>query len=321
MKSPMFSVVIPTCNRLDFLKQTLSSVLAQTFMDYELIVVDDGSTDGTVDYLASLRATTKALRQENKGPAAARNLGAHQATGNYIAFLDSDDFWFPWTLSTIHEVIRRYNGPSLISVAAWEFDGEVPNVVQEEVATERFQDYFATASKPGYVGSGTLVIERDVFKRVDGFDENMSVGEDLDLYFRLGTARSFVRVLSPVTLGYRRHAGNMSRLPSSLHCAAMELLKREAQERYPGGRERQKERCKLLSRAVRPVAWSCLRAGLRDEAWQVYRQSFLMSVRLGQFRFLGGFVLTDILALASRVSNQPNSAGVPVRTKCESSND
>ena len=208
----------------------------------------------------------------------------------------------------------------MISVATSEFDGKLPGVVQGEIATEWFRDYFATASKPGYVGSGTLVIKRDVFNGVDGFDEDMSVGEDLYLYFRLGTARSFVRVLSPVTLGIRRHAGNMSRLPSPLPCATIEHLKREAQDCYPGGRARQKERCKLLSRAVRPVAWSCLSAGLRDEAWQIYRQSFLMNVRLAQFRFLGGFVLLGILALASHDSNQPNSAGLPV-TKCENSSD
>src|SRR5450830_1529256 len=94
-----FSIVIPTYNRMKFLQQALDSVWAQTHDDYEIIVVDDGSTDGTKDYLASLDGRVKTVRQSNSGPAAARNLGVRQAKGEYVAFLDSDDLWFPWALA------------------------------------------------------------------------------------------------------------------------------------------------------------------------------------------------------------------------------
>src|SRR5262245_35960235 len=139
-RSVGFSVIIPTYNRLDFIQQAVKSIEAQSHGDYEIIVVDDGSTDGTADYLASLGTHVKALHQANKGPAAARNLGVQHSLGTYIAFLDSDDFWFPWALATFHEVIRRYRAPSLISAAHLEFKEEVPNLKQEMFAAKYFVD-------------------------------------------------------------------------------------------------------------------------------------------------------------------------------------
>jgi hypothetical protein len=162
-------------------------------------------------------------------------LGVQRAIGTYVAFLDSDDFWFPWALATFHEAIRLHHEPSLISAATFEFQGQLPDVEQESFATKCFHDYLETASEPAYVGSGAMVVKRSIFDRAGGFDDTMSVGEDLDFYFRLGTSRDFVRVLSPVTLAYRRHTGNMSTVPPALYSGAVELLIREAEGRYPGG--------------------------------------------------------------------------------------
>jgi glycosyltransferase involved in cell wall biosynthesis len=284
-----FSVVIPTYNRVEFLKQAISSVWKQTHADYEIIVVDDGSTDGTVDYLVSLGDMIKVLRQEHRGPAAARNVGVGQAVGTYVAFLDSDDFWFPWTLAVLHRVLQGHDQPSLIGTATVEFQGNVPDIKQEEFVSQYFTDFLQTASDPAYVGSGALVVRRDIFTLVSGFDETMSVGEDLDFYFRAGTIRDFVRVVSPVMLAYRRHSGNMSIAVFPLYSAALELLKRERNGCYPGEGTRRTERWKLLSRMVRPVTLSCLKSELRSEALQLFWKSFVMNVRLGRFRFLTGF--------------------------------
>jgi glycosyl transferase family 2 len=292
-----FSVVIPTRNRLDFLKQAISSVWAQTYVDYEIIVVDDGSTDGSMDYVLSLGSRVTALRQTNKGPGAARNLGAKRAVGHYLAFLDSDDCWYPWALATFNELIQQYQNPAVITAATLEFRGQLPDIGREDIAAECLSDYFETATDPSYTGSGALVVKRAIFHRANGFDETMPVGEDLDFYFRVGTCRDFVRVRAPMTLGYRRHSGNVSTAPGPLYFAAVELLRREASGLYPGGKVRQMERWKLLSRMVRPVAVSCLKAGLAREAWRLYRQSFLMNARLGRLRFLSGFALYGALGL------------------------
>jgi glycosyltransferase involved in cell wall biosynthesis len=284
-----FSVVIPSYNRLKFIKQAISSVEAQTHGSYEIIVVDDGSTDGTMAHLASAKGhRIKLLHQANKGPAAARNLAVKNAVGAYVAFLDSDDVWFPWTLATFHKVIREHD-VSLISAATLEIQSEVPHVEPGKLVAQCFTDYFETARDPAYVGSGAMVVKRSVFNQVGGFDETIVVGEDLDFYFRAGTSRYFVRVLSPATLAYRRHEGNISIALGPLYSGALRLLKQEALGVYPGGEARQWERWTLLSRMLRPVALACLRARRTDEAWQLYRQSFKMNARLRRFRFLAGF--------------------------------
>src|SRR5262245_55735540 len=110
----MFSVVIPSFNRVALLGSALNSVFAQSFTDFEVIVVDDGSTDQTMQYLRAFRDRLAAIRQPNQGPGAARNRGARHAVGAYLAFLDSDDLWFPWTLEIYRKVIQEHNYPSFI---------------------------------------------------------------------------------------------------------------------------------------------------------------------------------------------------------------
>src|SRR6188508_385045 len=101
---PLFSVIIPSYNRADLIRATLDSVLASDFDDYEIVVADDGSKDGTPkivdEYVAKHPGKVKQFIQENRGEGAARNLAIKNATGDYVAYLDSDDTFFPWTLST-----------------------------------------------------------------------------------------------------------------------------------------------------------------------------------------------------------------------------
>ncbi|HWC58680.1 MAG TPA: glycosyltransferase family A protein, partial [Verrucomicrobiae bacterium] len=110
----LFSVVIPTFNRATLLHEALDSIFAQTFTDYEVIVVDDGSSDETLQMLANYGNRIRVFQQKNQGPGAARNLGAQHATGEYLAFLDSDDQWFPWTLEAYHEILLRHQFPSFV---------------------------------------------------------------------------------------------------------------------------------------------------------------------------------------------------------------
>src|SRR6266478_4234046 len=111
---PLFSIIVPTYNRALYIRATLDSVRAQEFTDYEVIAVDDGSTDKTLSILRET-PSVRVLQQDNKGPGAARNYGVSQASGVYIAFLDSDDLWFPWTLSMFAKAIEQYHNPALIA--------------------------------------------------------------------------------------------------------------------------------------------------------------------------------------------------------------
>src|SRR5262245_28982352 len=118
---PFFSVVIPTFNRAPLLRETLASVFAQETDDFEILVADDGSTDDTLRWLASNCPRARVLNQSNMGPGAARNLGIRNASGRYVAFLDSDDLWFPWTLSTMKAVISQADAPAWVMGKALQF--------------------------------------------------------------------------------------------------------------------------------------------------------------------------------------------------------
>ena len=122
--SPLFSIIIPTHNRKDLLARALSSVQSQDFTDYELIVVDDGSNDGTAQFLLDEHPSLVVLHQQNRGPGSARNLGASVAAGRYIAFLDCDDSWFPWTLDTYRRLIADHEDPSFIAGKPFRFNSE-----------------------------------------------------------------------------------------------------------------------------------------------------------------------------------------------------
>ncbi len=123
-----FSVLVPTYNRQEQTRQAIESVLAQTFASYELLVIDDGSTDGTAQMLASFGERIRALRQANQGPEVARNTAAALAQGEYLVLLDSDDLLIPCALETYDRVIRALDSPPLLigSMAYFEDGQPVP---------------------------------------------------------------------------------------------------------------------------------------------------------------------------------------------------
>src|SRR5262245_36868183 len=207
---PQFSVVIPAHNRLGLLKVTLSSIWAQSVTDFEVIVVDDGSTDGTIEYLKSLESKLKVVRQTNQGPGAARNAGARLAAGSYLAFLDSDDIWFPWSLQVYQGVIERHGNPSFVAGRPYRFQNEreLQVVAETELRLELFADYLASCDQWRWWGVSSFVIRRDAFFAVGGFADDWVNGEDADLALRLGVSPGFVQIREPVTFGYREHAAS-----------------------------------------------------------------------------------------------------------------
>ena len=245
---PLFSVIIPTFDRADLLGCTLESVRAQRFTDFEIIVVDDGSTDGTMDYLQSLGKEVRVFRQSNRGAGAARNLGAYHAEGKYLAFLDSDDLWFPWTLEVYREVIREYCDPSFIAGKPHVFSDELDlgKVLFGATQAKRFVDYLASGDEWRWWGASSFVIRRDAFEAVGGFTEEWVNDEDTDLTLRMGVAAGFVQITAPVTFAYRAHAASVSKDHQRLLAGTWSRVSAERAGQYPGGKREQRNDAEFL---------------------------------------------------------------------------
>ncbi len=294
----LFSIVIPTYNRVALLREALDSVFTQTFNDYEVIVVDDGSTDGTWEELLALGSRVHALRQENAGPGAARNLGARHAIGKYLTFLDSDDLWLPWTLENYHQAIEKFSMPSFIAGTHHDFTEveQLQMVSRNEPVFKFYRDYLETARIGVWIGTCAAAIKRSVFTEAGGFVDEFVNAEDSDLWLRLGTAPGFVNIISPPAFGYRRHSGSaVSWTVRSIRGNQL-MVSRELSAMYPGGAQRASERLQIITRHLRPGSIECLKRGHVAAGWKMYRQSFAWHIRLGRWKYLGGFPAKALFA-------------------------
>jgi glycosyltransferase involved in cell wall biosynthesis len=290
---PRFTVIIPTFNRANFITEALDTVFSQELQDYEVIVVDDGSTDDTIERLQPYTNRLTLMRQKNRGPGAARNLGARGAKGEYLAFLDSDDFWFPWALATYAQIIDDNGQPTLIAGSMIYFHerSEVASIGRDALCVERFADYFAASRRGLYCGSCKMVVRRDVFLAAEGFLEENINAEDHDFVMRVGVAPAFVNVISPITIGYRQHPLALTRNLQKTLAGNCRLISMECEGRYPGGAARRRDRQRILTQHTRPLSLDLLREGNRPQAWSLYRQTFSWNLSLGRFQYLVGFLL------------------------------
>ena len=294
---PLFSVIVPTFNRSGLLKATVHSICAQSYDDFELIVVDDGSCDGTLEYLEALGANAKILRQSNRGPGSARNRGAQVAAGEFLAFLDSDDVWFPWALQVYRDAIERFDRPAFLAGKPYVFSDEsdLLDVKPEPPKLEGFQDYLSSGDEWRWWGVSSFVIRRETFLATGGFVEDRINSEDADIALKLGVADGFVQITAPVTFGYRVHATNVKDDLERTVAGIRHVLTSEKCERYPGGKARAKERREILTRHVRPVALECLRRGRQREAWSFYRATFAWHLSLGRLKYLLAFLFVALV--------------------------
>ena len=297
----LFTVIIPTFNRSALLAEALESVFAQRFTDYEVIVADDGSTDDTAVVLSRYRDRVRVVRQANLGPGAARNLAARSARGRYLAFLDSDDRWFPWTLDVYASVVIGTAAAFIAGKpAVFKTRTDLEPVVEESVSTASFSDYFASGEEWRWYSASSFVIRADVFNAIDGFAPVWINGEDADLAMRLGTAGPFVQVTSPATFGYRDHVSSLVSDSSRTLQGVQYALRMEQDDRYPGGSARARERRTILTRHFRPVMLTCLRERQFADAWRLYFSTWSWHFALGRVRFLVGFPLQALAAAVGR---------------------
>lgn len=195
----MISIIIPAFNREAFLNKAIESVLQQSFQDFELIVVDDGSRDNTYGVVSRFSDRIKYVKQENKGPGCARNRGIKESTRDFIAFLDSDDWWDKEKLALQIRYMQE-NPAYLISHTdeVWYKNGAILNQKKKH---KKFHGYiFGKCLSLCCVSMSTVMLRRELFNRVGFFDESMLCCEDYDFWLRAGIKHEFLFLDKPLTL-------------------------------------------------------------------------------------------------------------------------
>ncbi|VXB68457.1 Glycosyl transferase [Flavobacterium sp. 9AF] len=212
---PFFSIIIPVYNKAEYIHTTLKSVFAQKYQNFEIIIVDDGSTDESIKKINQITDSRITLfKQENKGVSTARNLGIKQAKGKLIAFLDADDYWLPnhleelfllysdfpncgiycnlYTIKTTEKYFQEINFRGIEK----NFRGIVPN-------------YFYSSKPFRIAWTSALAIPKNILDLINGFNENSTIGEDIELWTHIG-------INYPVALSNKKTAIYNYHIPFSL---------------------------------------------------------------------------------------------------------
>lgn len=209
---PNVSVIIPTYNRWPMVGAAVASVLAQSYRDFELIVVDDGSTDGTSTELIQFGSQLRYFRQERSGVSAARNVGVRQSCGRLIAFLDSDDLWQPDKLKI--QVHFMENSPEVQICQTDEVWFRHGVRVNPRIKHRKPSgDIFERSLDLCLVSPSAVMLTREVFDRSGGFDESLPVCEDYDLWLRIARDYPVPLIEQPLVV---KHGGHTDQLSHSL---------------------------------------------------------------------------------------------------------
>ncbi|MBE3092227.1 MAG: glycosyltransferase [Actinobacteria bacterium] len=205
------SIVIPAYNQDKFLGETLKSVLAQTFKDFECIIIDDGSTDKTKDIAGKYSdgARVKYFYQENKGLAGARNTGIKLARGKYINFLDSDDLIYEYFLEHMVKKLDSHSDIDFLS-CAWELIDEKGKKISSKIGPARSNNYLEDLILQNLFPVQAIMLKKSIFDDIGMFNENLSALEDWDMWLRVATKNYRFDVLDEVGVSYRRHKKGMT---------------------------------------------------------------------------------------------------------------
>ncbi|MDP6211590.1 MAG: glycosyltransferase [SAR324 cluster bacterium] len=209
---PQVTVILPSWNRADWLKKSIDSVLEQTFRDFELIVVDDASTDSTQEILTSYSGKIRSITfAKNLGVSAARNTAVKNCDSEWIAFLDSDDFWHPHKLQKqIAQTVIRAECPIHFTDEIWIRNGVRVNPKKKHQKLEGW--IFKPSLELCLMSPSTVLLRRELFDVHGLFDETLPICEDYDLWLRL-TAQHQVALLNEKLM--TRHGGHADQLSRS----------------------------------------------------------------------------------------------------------
>ena len=206
----MFSVVIPLYNKELSIKNTIQSVLNQSYQNFEILIINDGSVDGSVDVVKNIKnERIRLIHQNNQGVSSARNKGIQEAKYEWIAFLDGDDLWETNHLEEIVKMMRIFPDEKVYATS-FEFSDK-RKMFKHERSSPIFKidEYFKEAIKENIMWTSIVVVHKDCFSVVKGFNEKLKYGEDLDLWYRLAQKFDIIKN-TKVTAVYRVDAENRS---------------------------------------------------------------------------------------------------------------
>lgn len=263
---PTVSVIIPTYNRAAIVTEAIDSVLAQTFRDFELIVVDDGSTDDTRDRLIGYSERICLICQENHGVSHARNVGIRAAQGRYIALLDSDDLWLPKKLETQIAVMEAHADiPLCHTEEIWIRRGVRVNQMKKH---QKHGGYIFPNCLPFCVISpSSVMIHRALFDEVGDFDESLPACEDYDLWLRVTKTYPVHFIETPMIVKRGGHDDQLSRIHWGLDRFRIQALDKLLQagdltdEQFERARQEFERKCEIF-------AQGCAKRQKNDEAQQ-----------------------------------------------------
>ncbi|WP_226596280.1 glycosyltransferase family 2 protein [Marinobacter nauticus] len=290
--NPLVSVITPTFNRADYLPFAVESVLSQSVPDFELIVIDDGSTDGTAElterYLADSRI--RYLKQENQGQSVARNRGIAEARGQFICFLDSDNAWVSTKLKTSLKAFEEHPEADIVYGDFITIDGE-----GHEHGVNRMARYSGRITpqllRDNFVSMNTTMTRKRCFDEMGGFDSADRLAEDYGLWLRFSTRYQFLYV--PAVLGYYRVMENQISSDKESRFRANEQLVQSFLKAYPSAVTR--------GEARRGLSYFFIRKGRYEYSAGQRRQAFRSLLRslskdpfwMGPWRFAVKMLLTS----------------------------
>lgn len=219
---PTVSVIIPTYNSAHYVVEAVESVLAQTWQDFEILVIDDGSTDETEQVMRRYETPVRYIRQPNGGVAVARNRGIAESKGKYVAFLDADDTWLPHKLERQIETLQRHPQYRACYSALSIVDADLHplGINRSQRQGSALEDLLTRGNVIATPSS--VLCERSLFD-VGGFDPKLSQCADWDMWVRLAAQTEFLYLDEPLVT-YRQHGTNMSRNAPLLEHDSMQVL-------------------------------------------------------------------------------------------------
>jgi glycosyltransferase involved in cell wall biosynthesis len=268
---PVVSVVTPAYNALQFLPDTIRSVVNQTFPDFEFIIVDDGSSDGTGEYISNYSdRRIVALIRENRGPSAARNAGITVSRGKYIAFLDADDLWLPQKLDRQVQQMEADSEIGLTHTGISYIDEHSREIQPPLGVSGQGMIRKAMLINPSVRCASTPLIRRSCFAQVGMFSEDLRQHADWDMWLRISEKFKIAIIDEPLTQ-YRQHSANMTKAVEHMMTEMQTVIER-AFERVPESGATLKHRA--YGSAYMFAAWRAFYVNDRRMARQLQKSSW-----------------------------------------------